>query len=72
VDPGEMGAILGAGGPGPPGEEKACSLHQTVEEGRHSRMRSDPGGGLVTTPNHAYAQSECHCALYNNCHIKKP
>jgi hypothetical protein len=52
--------------------EKAGGWHQTVEEDRHSGMRQDSGGGLVTTPSHIYAQSECHCALYNNCHIKKP
>ncbi len=33
-------------------------------------MCQDSGSGLVTTPSHVYAQSECHCALYNNCHIK--
>ncbi len=90
VYPGEMGAILGAGGPGPPGGgkgrqcvwiqgemgpsrepgdpahqegEKAGSWHQTVEEYRHSGMCQDSGGGLVTTPNHVYVQSECRCAL---------
>jgi hypothetical protein len=70
VDPGEIGAILGARGPGPPGGEKAGSWHLTVEEDRHSGMRQDSGGVLVTS--HVYAQSECHCASYNNSHIQKP
>ncbi len=51
--------------------EKAGSWHQTVEEDRHSGMHQDSGGELITTPSHVYAQSECHCVLYNNCYIKK-
>jgi hypothetical protein len=49
--------------------EKAGRWHQTVEEDRHSGMLQDTGDGLVTTPSHVYAQSECHRALCNNCYI---
>jgi hypothetical protein len=44
VDPGEKGAILETGGPGPPGGEKAGSWLQTVEEKRHSKMAKDGTG----------------------------
>jgi hypothetical protein len=47
----------------------AGSWHQTVEEDRHSGMPQDTGDGLITTPSHVYAQSECHCALCNNLYI---
>jgi hypothetical protein len=39
-----------------------------VEEDRRSGMPQDTKDGLVTTPSHIYAQSECHCALCNNCY----
>jgi hypothetical protein len=55
VDPGEKGAILEAGGPGPPAEEKG-----------HSDMAIDAGDGLVTPSRDVYAQSECYCALYSS------
>ncbi len=44
--------------------EKAGSWHQTEEKDRHSGMRQDSGGGLVTTPSHVYAQSVIvHCII---------
>ncbi len=46
--------------------EKAGSWRQTVEEDRRSGMPQNAGDGLVTAPSDVYAQSECHCALYNN------
>jgi hypothetical protein len=49
--------------------EKAGSWHQTVEEDRHSGMPQNTGDGLPTTPSDVHAQSECHCALYNNYYI---
>ncbi len=64
--------ILGKGVPSWKPEDPACqegeragSWHQTMEEDRHSGMRQDSGGGLVTTPSHVYAQSECrvHCIM---------
>jgi hypothetical protein len=66
VDPGEMGAILEAGGvrgPGPPGGGKDEQLDRTVEEDRHYKMPQKLGDGLATTPSYVYAQSTYHCAL---------
>ncbi len=69
---GEWGPSWEPGDPARQEGEKAGSLRQTVEEDRHSRMRQDSGGRLVTTPSHVYAQSECHFALYSYYHIRKP
>ncbi len=59
--------ILGKWEPGDPARqegEKASIWHQTVEEGRHTRMHQDTGGRLVTTPSHVYAQSVIvHCII---------
>jgi hypothetical protein len=67
---GKWAPSWGPGNPACQEGEKVGSWHQTVEEDRHSGMCQDAGGGLVTSTSHVYAQSECHCALYNNCHIK--
>jgi hypothetical protein len=65
VDPGEKGAILEAGGPGPPGGGKVGNWLQTAEEKRHSKMAKDAGDALATPSRDVYAQSECYCALYS-------
>jgi hypothetical protein len=72
VDPGEMEAILEAGGvrgPGPPGGEKSRQLASDSKEDRHYKMPQNGGDGLATTPSHVYAQSMYHCALCINYHI---
>ncbi len=66
MDPGEKGAILESGGPGPLGGGKAGSWLQTAEEERHSDMATDAGDGLATASRDVYAQGECYCALYSS------
>ncbi len=68
MDPGEKGAILEAGGPARQEGEKTSSWPQTVEGDRHGRMPQNTGDGLAKSPRDVYAQSECYCALRNNCH----
>ncbi len=70
MDPGEEGAKLEAGGPGPPGGEKVGSWLQTAEGKRHSKMAKNVGDGLTTSSRDGYAQSECYCALYSSYTVK--
>ncbi len=67
MDPGEKGAILGTGGPGPPERGKGRQLAPDREEKGRSNMATGTGNGLATASRDGYAQSECYCALYSNC-----
>ncbi len=67
MDPGEKGAILETGGPGPPERGRGGSWLQTAEGKGHSNMATGAGDGLATASRDGDAQSECYCALYSNC-----
>ncbi len=66
VDPGEKGAILETGGPGPPERGKGWQLAPDSGGEGTNNMATGAGDGLATASRDGYAQSECYCALYSS------
>jgi hypothetical protein len=64
ADPGKRDAILGTGGPTPPGKGEGQQLVPDSGGGETS-MTTETGDGLATTSRDGYEQSECCHALYS-------